>query len=139
MNQVGDCAVLGLRQIPRPEGSITPVEGGATIPFTIARVFYLYDIPAGAKRGGHAHHQLQELIVCVMGGFAVVLDDGTDRRTVQLNRAHQGLYVPPLIWRELVDFTSGAVCVVLASRLFSEADYIRDYDEFVAHRRDLVA
>jgi len=134
MTTVDDCQLVELPKILRPEGNLTPVEGGETVPFDIARVYYLYDVVGGAERGGHAHRVLQQLIVCVMGGFVVVLDDGGDQRRIELNRAYQGLYVPTMIWREIVDFTSGAVCVVLASHLYSEGDYIRDYDEFVRLR-----
>jgi len=130
MTTVDDCSLIDLPKIYRPEGNLTPVEGGETIPFNIARVYYLYDVVGGAERGGHAHRELQQLIVCVMGGFVVVLDDGTERRQVHLNRGYQGLYVPTMIWREIIDFTSGAVCVVLASNLYSEADYIREYEDF---------
>jgi WxcM-like protein len=135
MTSVDDCRLLELPKIERPEGNLTPVEGGSEIPFDIARVYYLYDVVGGAERGGHAHRALQQLIVCVMGGFVVVLDDGTKRRSIQLNRGYQGLYVPTMIWREIVDITTGAVCVVLASHRYSEADYIRDYDEFVRERK----
>jgi hypothetical protein len=135
MTTVDDCTLVELPKNSRPEGNITPVEGGETVPFEIARVFYLYDTIGGAERGGHAHRELQQLIVCVMGGFVVVLDDGTDRRTVELNRGYQGLYIPAMVWGEAVDFTSGAVCVVLASHLYSEADYIRDYEEYLRLRR----
>src|SRR5437763_8444596 len=130
MTTVSDCQVLELPRIQRPEGNLTPVEGGITIPFEIARVYYLYDIVGGAERGGHAHRDLEEVIVATMGGFNVRLDDGEARREVELNRAYRGLYVPQLIWRELVNFSSGAVCVVLASMRFEEAEYIRDYAEF---------
>src|SRR5205085_5201623 len=120
-----DCQLLELPRIERPEGNLTPVEGGATIPFQIARVYYIYDVVAGSDRGGHAHRNLEQVIVAAMGGFTVVLDDGRERREVELNRAYHGLYVPHMIWRELVNFTSGAVCVCLASLPFDEADYIR--------------
>lgn len=130
MSSVDDCQVLDLPCITRPEGNITPVEPPDTLPFDIARVYYLYDIVGGASRGGHAHIALQQLIVAAMGGFSVVLDDGTKQRTVNLNRPYQGLYLPNMIWRELVDFTSGGICVVLASMPYSEEDYIRDYDKF---------
>ncbi len=127
--------MVSLPHISRPEGSITPVEGGSTIPFEIQRVYYLYDIVGGASRGGHAHKQLQQLIVAAMGGFTVVLDDGERRREFPLRRSYEGLYVPPMMWREIRDFTSGGVCVVLASLPYDEADYFRDYDEFVAATR----
>jgi hypothetical protein len=130
MPTIDDCLLLDLPYNARPEGIITPVEGGATIPFEIERVFYLYDVVGGAERGGHAHHALHQFIVSVMGGFVVVVDDGTARRRVALNRGHMGLYIPPMIWGEVVEFTSGAVCVVLTSDWFEEEDYIRDYHEY---------
>jgi WxcM-like protein len=140
MTSVDDCLLLDLPKIFMPQGSITPLEGGSDIvPFEIARVFYLYDVVGGALRGGHAHKELKQLIVAVMGGFTVSLWDGQMRREVQLNRAYQGLYVPPTIWTDLLNFSSGAVSVVLASRVFDEADYIRDREAFVAHRRALAA
>jgi WxcM-like, C-terminal len=122
--------MIALPRISRPEGNITPVEGGRDIPFEIARVYYLYDIVGGASRGGHAHRALEQLIVATMGGFTVVLDDGDRRREFPLRRSYEGLYVPPMLWREITDFTSGGVCVVLASLPYDEADYIRDYEEF---------
>jgi hypothetical protein len=122
--------MIALPRISRPEGNITPVEGGKTIPFEIRRVYYLYDIVGGASRGGHAHRELEQLIVATMGGFTVVLDDGDRRREFPLRRSYEGLYVPPMLWREIEDFTSGGTCVVLASLPYTEADYIRDYDEF---------
>lgn len=136
MTSLADARVVDLPRIERPEGSITPVEGGATVPFEIARVYYLYDVVGGASRGGHAHRQLEQLIVAAMGGFSVILDDGRDRQQYELTRAYQGLYVPPMVWRELVNFTSGAVCIVLASRPYEESDYIREREEFVAAKRD---
>lgn len=139
MTRVADARVVDLPRVSRPQGAITPVEGGQTVPFDIARVYYLYDIVGGAERGGHAHRELEQLIVAAMGGFKVVLDDGFDKREVRLERAYYGLYMPQLLWREIVDFTSGAVCVVLASLPYDEADYIRDYDEFVAIKQFAVA
>jgi hypothetical protein len=135
MNTVEDCRLVQLPRINRPEGSITPVEGGTTIPFEIARVYYVYDVVYGASRGGHAHLELQQLIVAVMSRFVVTVDDGSRRRSIELDRADQGLYVPPMIWRELEHFSSGAVCVVLASLPYDEADYVRDRDEFRSLRR----
>jgi hypothetical protein len=134
VNTVDDCRLIDLPRIPRPEGSITPVEAGDTIPFEIARVYYVYDVVGGSERGGHAHLELDQLIVCVMGAFTVVLDDGSARREVELNRGYVGLHVPPMVWRELVNFSSGAVSLVLASLPFAEADYVRDRDAFLELR-----
>lgn len=118
--------------IHNPQGNLTFIEEQRHVPFPIARVYYLYDVPGGATRGGHAHRALEQLIVAISGSFEVILDDGSKRRNVTLNRSRTGLYLPPMIWRELVDFSSGSVCMVLASDLYDEADYYRDYDEFRA-------
>lgn len=122
--------MLELPRIERPQGSLTPVEGESDVPFELARVYYFYDIPGGEARGGHAHVELKQVIVAVMGSFDVVLDDGSERRTFRLERAYHGLYVPPMIWRQLEGFSSGGIGVVLASRPFAEEDYIRDYETF---------
>jgi WxcM-like, C-terminal len=135
MNTVDDCRLIELPRIERPEGSITAVEAGLTLPFDFARVYYIYDLVGGSERGGHAHLELEQLLVAVMGAFTVVLDDGRGRREVELNRAYLGLYIPRLIWRELHNFSSGAVCVVLASISYSEADYVRDHDAFLRLRK----
>lgn len=132
---LSECRVIDLPKIDRRAGNITPIEGGNQIPFDIARVYYMYDIPGGQTRGGHAHRRLEQLIVAAMGSFDVVLDDGVSRRTIHLDRAYHGLYVPRMMWRELVNFSSGSICLVLASLLYNEDEYIRDYDEFIAHRR----
>jgi dTDP-4-dehydrorhamnose 3,5-epimerase-like enzyme len=138
MTTVDDCRLLDLPKIFMPEGSITPLEGaGDIVPFEIARVFYLYDVVGGAVRGGHAHKKLEQFIVAAMGGFTVVLWDGQREREVELNHADQGLYVPPPIWTDIVNFSSGAVSVVLASDHYEEADYLRDRDRFAAYCRDL--
>ena len=134
LTTLDDCRILDLPKISRTEGNITPVEGGTDLPFDIARVYYLYDVPGNEARGAHAHKQLQQLIVSVMGSFDVVLDDGTNRKTVTLNRAYHGLLLPRLIWRELVGFSSGAVVLVLASTSYDPDDYIRDYQEFLDYR-----
>jgi hypothetical protein len=131
MTSVNDCRMLRLPRIVSPAGSITPIEGSHDVPFPVERVYYLYDVPGGETRGGHAHRHLEQLVVSVMGSFDLVLDDGVARRTVRLNRAYDGLYIPRLIWRELVDFSSGGICMVLASQAYEEADYIRDYSEFL--------
>jgi hypothetical protein len=140
MTSVDDCRLLDLPKIFMPEGSITPLEGASdVVPFEIERVYYLYDVVEGAVRGGHAHIQLEQFVVAAMGSFNVSLWDGERRRDVELNRAYQGLYVPPPIWVDLVNFSSGAVSVVLASHVYEEGDYIRDADEFVAYRRRLAS
>jgi dTDP-4-dehydrorhamnose 3,5-epimerase-like enzyme len=134
-NTVDDCKLTELPRVADPRGNLTSIEAGEHVPFEIRRVYYLYDVPGGQTRGGHAHRRLQQLIVAMAGSFDVVLDDGENRRTVSLNRSYYGLYVPTMIWRELVNFSSGSVCTVLASEHFEEADYFRDYDEFVAAAR----
>lgn len=137
ITSVEDCRLVDLRRIGAPAGSLTPVQGSLDVPFAIERVYYLYDVPGGVSRGGHAHRKLQQLVVAVMGAVDLVLDDGHTRRSVRLDRAYQGLYIAPMIWRELVNFSSGAICLVLASRTYEEADYIRDYAEFTECRNSL--
>ena len=140
MNGVHDCKLVELPKIPNPQGNITVVEGATELlPFEIERVFYLYDVVGGADRGGHAHKELHQFIVATMGSFTVSLWDGEETRDVELNRAYWGLHVPPLVWSELVNFSSGAVAVVLASLDFDEADYLRDRDAFVQYRHQHAA
>ena len=127
---INDCKIINLPRINDPRGNLTFVEGNDHIPFSIARVYYLYDVPGGAERGGHAHKDLQQLIIAMSGSFDIHLDDGVSKKTVHMNRSYMGLYVPTMIWREIDNFSSGAVCMVLASERYSEADYYRDYDEF---------
>ena len=128
---VYNCSVVELPLNHRDKGNLTVIENGKDVPFDARRVYYLYDIPAGESRGGHAHRELQQLIVAVSGSFSVVLSDGRIRRTVTLDRPFIGLLVGPGIWRELEDFSSGSVCLVLASREYDENDYIRDYQQFL--------
>jgi hypothetical protein len=135
MTTVNDCGLIDLPRIERAEGSITPIEGGKHVPFEIARVYYLYDVPGGASRGGHAHKELMQLLVSVMGSFDVVLDDGFVRKRITLNRGYYGLFLPKLIWRELENFSSGAICVVLASQPYRETEYIRDYSDFIQYKK----
>jgi hypothetical protein len=124
------CRTIVLPKIESESGAITPVHGAREIPFEIARVFFLYDVVADAERGGHAHRLLEQVIVAAMGSFRVVLDDGRERTTVELRQPHVGLYVPTMVWSQLVDFASGSICVVLASRHYDESEYIRDYGDY---------
>jgi len=128
---IRDCRIIELPKISDPRGNLTFIEGSRHIPFEIKRVYYLYDVPGGATRGGHAHKKLEELIIAISGSFDVVLDDGYERKRFHLNRSYFGLYIPPMIWRELDNFSSASVCLVLASREYDESDYYRDYDEFI--------
>ena len=127
---IEQCKILDLPKIADPRGSLTFIEAGVHIPFDIQRVYYLYDVPGGSTRGGHAHKELKQFIVAIAGSFDVVLDDGTEKRRIHLNRSYNGLYVCPMIWRELDNFSSGAVCMVLASLKYTEEDYLRNYAEF---------
>ena len=131
MATVYDCSILELPRITSPKGNLTPVHGFAQFPFEIQRVYYIYDVPGGESRGAHAHKQLQQIFVALMGSFEVVVDDGKVRRVMTLNRAYYGLFVPPMIWRDLGNFSSGGICLVLASLPYEESDYIRDYDTFL--------
>lgn len=117
-------------------GNLTVVENGKTLPFDVKRVYYLYDVPGGESRGAHAHRELSQLIIAASGSFTVTLDDGKCKRTYFLNRPYQGLYVKPGMWRDLGDFSSGAVCMVLASDVYKADDYIRTYEEFLQFRKD---
>jgi dTDP-4-dehydrorhamnose 3,5-epimerase-like enzyme len=128
---VHDCKLIELPRMYDQRGSLTPIYNQEHVPFDIVRTYFLYDVPGGENRGGHAHSELQQLIVSVMGAFDVILDDGREKRTVRLERAYYGLYVPRMIWRELINFSSGANCLVLASLAYDEQEYIRDYDEFL--------
>lgn len=132
---VFDCSIVELdKHHSDRKGNLTVVENGVTLPFDVKRVYYLYDIPGGESRGSHAHKELEQLIVAASGSFTVTLDDGKVKRTFFLNRPYQGLYVKPGMWRDLEDFSSGAVCMVLASEAYQADDYIRDYDEFLKFR-----
>jgi hypothetical protein len=128
---VYDCSILELPKIENPAGCITAINSGLNVPFDIARVYYLYDVPGGASRGGHAHKQLEQLIVAASGSFDVILDDGMNKRTVHLNRPYYGLLLPRMIWRELVNFSSGGICLVLASQKYDVSDYIRNHEDFI--------
>lgn len=133
---ITDCRLIDLPRIPDARGNLTFIEGGHHIPFEIQRIFYLYDVPGGAERAGHALKTCQQFLIAMSGSFDVILKDGTRRKRFHMNRSYFGLYVPSLIWRELENFSSGAVCVALASERYSEAGYLREYPEFLAAARD---
>lgn len=130
---IDKCQIIDLPRINDPRGNLTFVEGGQHIPFDIKRVYYLYDVPGGSERGGHAHKALHQLIIAMSGSFDIHLDDGHSKKTIHMNRSYYGLYVCPMIWREIDNFSSGAVCMVLASNCYDEADYYRNYDEFISN------
>lgn len=124
------CKIIELPKIPDRRGNLTFIEAGRHIPFEIQRVYYLYDVPGGASRGGHAHRHLEQFIIAASGSFTVHTDNGQKKEEFYLNRSYYGLYIPTMTWREIDNFSSGSVCLVLASELYDEADYIRDYDAF---------
>jgi hypothetical protein len=127
--------IIHLPRIPDPRGNLTFIEGARHVPFDIKRVYYLYDVPGGASRGGHGHRNLHQLVVAMAGSFDIILDNGEDAERFTLNRSYYGLHIPPMTWRELENFSSGAVCLVLASEIYDEADYFRDYDVFLREAR----
>ena len=131
---VDECALIPLRTVDDPRGSLTIVEAERDIPFAIERVYHLHGVPAGGTRGGHAHRRLEQVLVAVAGAFDVVLDDGAERRRVRLDNPRTGLHVTPGIWREMESFAEGTVCVVLASMPYEASDYVRDYEEFLTWR-----
>ena len=127
---IKDCQIIELPKIEDPRGNLSFIEGGRHIPFDIKRVYYTYDVPGGAERGAHAHKDLHQLIVAMSGSFDVILNDGYEEKRFHLNRSYFGLYVCPMMWRDIDNFSSGAVCMVLASNYYDEDDYYRDYSEF---------
>lgn len=133
-NSVFDCHIVHFPVIHNRAGNITPVQNNIEIPFDIKRVYYLYDVPGGADRGGHAHKDLKQLIIAASGSFDITLDDGTSKKTFSLNRPNMGLYLCPGIWRDISNFSSGAICLVLASECYTEQDYIREYDAFKTYK-----
>jgi hypothetical protein len=135
-SSIYNCCVVELNKVHNRSGNLTALEDNMNIPFAVKRLYYLYDVPGGAERGGHAHKNLQQLIVAASGCFDVVLNDGRNRKVVELNRPYYGLHVVPGIWRELINFSSGAICLVLASEKYDVQDYIRDYKEFLIYRNE---
>lgn len=126
-----DCKIVELPRVNDPRGNLTFIEGGRHVPFDIKRVYYLYDVPGGATRAGHGHRALRQVIIAMSGSFDVTLDDGRERRRFHLNRSYYGLHVAPMMWREIDNFSSGSVCMVLASEYYDEADYFRGYEDFL--------
>ncbi|KAB2673988.1 MAG: WxcM-like domain-containing protein [Verrucomicrobia bacterium] len=126
-----NCCLVDLPKITDPRGNLTFIEANRHVPFEIKRVYYLYDVPGGSDRGGHAHKRLHQLIIALAGSFEIVLDDGQTKKPFHLNRSYLGLHVGPMVWREIRNFSSGAVCLVLASDFYDETDYYRDYHAFL--------
>lgn len=133
---VHDCKLIDLRKIADPRGNLTVIEGNGDIPFDIKRVYYLYDVPGGESRGAHAHKALYQLLIAANGSFSVTLDDGKEKVTYNLKRPYYGLLIVPGIWRDLDDFSSGSVCLCLASEHYEAEDYIRDYNEFLNYKKN---
>ena len=127
-----NCKIIELPKISDQRGNLTFLEGGTHVPFDIKRVYYLYDVPGGSERGAHGHKELEQLMIAMSGSFDVTLDDGNSKRRFSLNRPYYGLYVPPMTWRELDNFSSGSVCMVLASDVYDESDYFREYSDFIS-------
>ncbi len=132
-----NCKKIELPKISDPRGNLTFIESGRHVPFEIKRVYYLYDVPGGATRAGHSHKSLEQFMIAMSGSFDVELDDGRARKKYHLNRSNYGLYIPRMIWRQIDNFSSGSVCMVLASELFDERDYYRDYQEFLRAAKEL--
>jgi hypothetical protein len=130
ISSVYECSIVHLPKIHNAAGNLTPLENLKNIPFEIKRVYYLYDVPGGAERGGHGHKNLQQFIIALSGSFDVLIDDGTNKKVVHLDRPYIGLHINPGIWRELLNFSSGAICLVLASEKYDELDYLRNYETF---------
>ena len=134
MFSVEDCKIVDLPIVHNDSGNITVLENQINIPFDIKRIYYLYDVPMGAERGGHGHYDLQQYVIAASGSFTFVLDDGMNKKEVFLNHPNKALHIKPGIWREMKDFSSGSVCLVLASMEYTEKDYIRDYNDFKIYR-----
>ena len=129
---VENCRVIDLPRVNEPRGNLTFIEGGRHVPFEIKRVYYLYDVPGGATRAGHAHRNLRQFLIAMSGSFDVHVDDGKLKKTYHLNRSYYGLFIPSMVWREIDNFSSGSVCLALASEFYEEADYYRTYTDFIS-------
>lgn len=132
---IKDCRIIKLPKIEDHRGNLTFVEGCNHIPFKIERVYYLYDVPGGASRAAHGHRSLQQLIISMSGAFDITVDDGTEKKTFHMNRSYYGLYIPAMMWRDLDNFSTGAVCMVLASQIYQESDYFREYQDFLKAKK----
>jgi hypothetical protein len=132
---VFNCSVIMLPRIKNRAGNITPVHNSIELPFEVKRVFYLYDIPGGESRGAHAHKECHQFLIAASGSFEVLLDDGKTQRLVQLNRPYHGLHIPPMIWASEINFSSGSICLVMASEGYNENDYLRNYDSYINLRK----
>jgi hypothetical protein len=132
---VSDCQLLELPQVHKLGGNITAINNGQEIHFNIKRIYYLYDVPGGEGRGGHAHKELHQLIIAGSGSFDIHIDDGKSKKSFHLSRPYKGLLMPPGLWRELDNFSSGSICLVLASTVYAEEDYIRDYNDFLRYKK----
>lgn len=133
---ISDVKLIELPRINDHRGNLTFIESGRHIPFEIKRTYYLYDVPGGATRAGHGHKALHQLMIAMSGSFDITLDDGFEKKVISLNRSYNGLYIPPMMWRDLDNFSSGAVCMVLASAFYDEEDYFRNYDDFLRAARE---
>lgn len=134
-NTVNDCYVIDISKIHNEAGNISIIENGENIPFDIKRIYYLYDVPSGEVRGGHAHYNLEQYIIAASGSFDITLDDGRNKRRITLNRPNLALHIVSGLWREIDNFSSGAICLVLASHNYNEKDYIRDYSKFLEYKK----
>ena len=134
MNSIDDCRILEFPRVNDPRGALTFIENNQHIPFALKRVYYLYDVPGGTVRAGHSHRALQQVLIAMSGSFDVHVDDGVNRKTFRLNRSYRGLYIPSMLWREVDNFSSGSVCMSLASEFYDEADYYRSYSDFLVSR-----
>ena len=130
MSLIDNCKIIDFPKIHDPRGNLTFIEGLGHVPFDIKRIYYLYDVPGGAERGGHAHKNLHQVIIAISGSFDITISDGASSKKFHLNRSYFGLYLCPMMWRELDNFSSGSVCLVLASEVYSESDYLRSFEQY---------